>query len=771
MNGAKRAHGVWERARSAEPNHQYLATKGIRAHGLRQIGPRLLVPVRDAEGDLHGLQRIEEDGEKRFTADTAKAGNFHTIGEWPTERVYIVEGYATGATVHEVTGEPVAVAFDAGNLCAVAEALRAKFPDLDIIIAGDNDHTTEGNPGLTAALNAARSVTGLVAVPELAGDEGTDWNDLASLRGSDAVTEGLQRADAPDALERRIGAATVKEALARVQETEAPEDLRPAYAIAAKLRPDSTEEDHAVERIYQAVKDLGIRKSTIRAEVGRARTHALAQTRRASTSHERREEVPAEIRKEIPAEIREAADALLRSPDILSEMVAATNRLGHQGEVVNRRMAFLAGVAGHTAGSHEDAIHLVVKGARAGGKNELLRHVLDLLPEARVRFLTGVSQQALVYSGGKIEGVLVFQEAEGEEHGEYQIRQAMSEGWLERLTVIDGASRTVRTYVCGSVFTTTTEVALHDENQTRVFDLHIDETRELTRRVIDAVARKFVGEGIPDAERERLLTVWRTALGDLQPVGVVIPYMTEIAERFPNTQLRARRDISRTGNLIRASAVLHQRSRERDDEGRLVASLDDYRMVYPLIQAVLGPSMSGLTEKAKQIAALHTELGGGEKWLDRAELQKKAQTDSVASEKTVRKWATQFVETGLREARKHEGKIQHRALRDVQLEAISLPSPDDLVEGGNSGSTRRKANGEAASAPPGTLGRGEGGIVATVADADGPPPPHTSTTSSPKDPATAKESPGTPLITRHNQDYQAGDLFSAEEPEEEVWRP
>ena len=113
----------------------------------------------------------------------------------------------------------------------------------------------------------------------------------------------------------------------------------------------------------------------------------------------------------------------------------------------------------------------MVKGESSSGKNALLRNVLKLLPEDRVKFLTGVSQQALIYREGDIEGVLVFQEAEGEEAGDYQIRQAMSEGHLERWTVVDGESKSVRSYMRGSVFTTTTAVALHAENQTRVFDV------------------------------------------------------------------------------------------------------------------------------------------------------------------------------------------------------------------------------------------------------------------------------------------------------------
>ena len=77
----------------------------------------------------------------------------------------IAEGYATAASIYESTGYAVAVAFDAGNLEPVAVTLRRKFPKTKIVICADNDIGTPRNPGLTRALEAARAVDGLVALP------------------------------------------------------------------------------------------------------------------------------------------------------------------------------------------------------------------------------------------------------------------------------------------------------------------------------------------------------------------------------------------------------------------------------------------------------------------------------------------------------------------------------------------------------------------------------------------------------------------------------
>ena len=85
----------------------------------------------------------------------------------------VCEGFATGASVHEVTGHAVAVAFNAGNLKPVAEAMRGLHTTLDIVIVADNDVRPDGgeNTGIVKAMEAAAAVGAKLAVP--ANDVGT----------------------------------------------------------------------------------------------------------------------------------------------------------------------------------------------------------------------------------------------------------------------------------------------------------------------------------------------------------------------------------------------------------------------------------------------------------------------------------------------------------------------------------------------------------------------------------------------------------------------
>lgn len=182
----------WAAATPADYSHPYLQCKNVRGHALRREGALLLMPVRDTAGNLHSLQEIHRDGFKHFLTGGRKKGCYHAIGR--LGRVLVIcEGYATGATIHEQTGYAVAVAFDAGNLKSVALALRAKYPDIIIVIAADDDWKVEGNPGLTKAREAAAAVGGLLAVPDFTGlprgFKDTDWNDWARLRREAAALE------------------------------------------------------------------------------------------------------------------------------------------------------------------------------------------------------------------------------------------------------------------------------------------------------------------------------------------------------------------------------------------------------------------------------------------------------------------------------------------------------------------------------------------------------------------------------------------------------
>ncbi len=184
----------------ASDEHPYLVAKGVKAYGIKVDGAgRLVIPITGIDGQVQTYQTIRPDTfDKRYLKGGKKEGGFFEI-RGNRRIVFVCEGYATGATIHEATGATVILAFDCNSLMAIAKVAREMYPAARIIIGADNDHATDGNPGITKARLAARSINGEIVYPEFAPQDipedspkrVTDFNDLARVRGMDEVVHQL----------------------------------------------------------------------------------------------------------------------------------------------------------------------------------------------------------------------------------------------------------------------------------------------------------------------------------------------------------------------------------------------------------------------------------------------------------------------------------------------------------------------------------------------------------------------------------------------------
>lgn len=141
---AVKAESIYSDAAPAKEDHPYLQTKKVGADRfLAQSGDRLVLPLLDRDFNVVSLQYISPDGRKQFLKGGRTSGCFCPIGmpDDYTGPVFMAEGYATAMSVHEATGRPCIVAFNAGNLPKVAEALKDTW---DITVVADNDESKTG---------------------------------------------------------------------------------------------------------------------------------------------------------------------------------------------------------------------------------------------------------------------------------------------------------------------------------------------------------------------------------------------------------------------------------------------------------------------------------------------------------------------------------------------------------------------------------------------------------------------------------------------------
>jgi len=173
--------------------HAYLKTKRVQSHGLRVAkNGCLVVPVMGESGVLQSLQFIGADGTKKFLSGGQTRGGFFRI-DGDQKRIAIVEGYATGASVHNATGFSVFVAFNCHNLEPVAKIAQGLHPSSLLVVCADNDQWTDGNPGLTYGRKAAESIQAKITFPLFkdTSTKPTDFNDLAILHGLKAVGQQI----------------------------------------------------------------------------------------------------------------------------------------------------------------------------------------------------------------------------------------------------------------------------------------------------------------------------------------------------------------------------------------------------------------------------------------------------------------------------------------------------------------------------------------------------------------------------------------------------
>lgn len=176
---------IWASAQAASPEHPYLQRKGIGVHGARVTGDgRLVVPLYGQDGGLSSLQYIAHDGSKLYHPGGQTGGKFWMLGTMDEPgTLYVAEGFATAATIHETTGRPCVVSYGASNLVPVTGALREMYgATQDIVIVADNDASGVGQ---RYAEQASAKYGARVVIPPIEGMDANDYaragHDLASL--------------------------------------------------------------------------------------------------------------------------------------------------------------------------------------------------------------------------------------------------------------------------------------------------------------------------------------------------------------------------------------------------------------------------------------------------------------------------------------------------------------------------------------------------------------------------------------------------------------
>jgi Domain of unknown function (DUF3854) len=303
---------------------------------------------------------------------------------------------------------------------------------------------------------------------------------------------------------------------------------------------------------------------------------------------------------------------LARKSQILNAFRSAVRRRGVAGEETTACTLYLI----LTSRVLDKQASAAVKGPSGSGKSYTTEQVVLFFPPEAVLEMTAMSEHALVYMEEDFahrtlvlyEAIALREGQEDDDHTGYFIRSLLSEGRIRYPVVMrddDGGFTTKWVVKDGptNLIVTTTKTQVHAENETRLLSFTTDDSQEQTARIMGLLAN--------EVDDDLDLSEWRQLQAWLQSANhtVTIPYASQLARLVPPVAVRLRRDFGALLVLIRAHAVLHQLSRDTNDNGCIVATVDDYRAVRELVANVLSEGVgSTVSETVRETVKAVEEL-------------------------------------------------------------------------------------------------------------------------------------------------------------------
>ncbi|MFN3129456.1 MarR family transcriptional regulator [Roseibium sp.] len=269
-------------------------------------------------------------------------------------------------------------------------------------------------------------------------------------------------------------------------------------------------------------------------------------------------------------------------------------------------------------------------------------------------------------------------------NGNAFLRQLLSEGQIRYVTTQstnDGLKGvTIEVEGPTGLIMTTTAGRIHPEDESRMISVSVSESPDQIRAALIAQA---VGSQTPVEEIDLqpwhdLYDVYRSG-----PKEVTIPYAGKIAEALPTSHDRIKRDFPQVLNLIQAHTVLHSCTRERTKDGAVIATREDYEVVYGLVNAALSEGLEvTVPESVRQVVEAVKEIGKMSRTsttVSQAEIVRHLRRDRAVISRNVNR----AVELGyLKDDTPGQGRTSSLRIGEVELPSNKvLPSPEELFAG------------------------------------------------------------------------------------------
>lgn len=307
-------------------------------------------------------------------------------------------------------------------------------------------------------------------------------------------------------------------------------------------------------------------------------------------------------------EVRQEAERLLEDPQLIDRIGADIESAGVAGEDDLRLTLYLVG----TSRLLPRPLAAIVQGQSSSGKSYTVERVASLFPPESVVLATQMTPQALFHARPGslshrwvVAGERSRLENDDKAEATRALREMLSAGRLTKMMPckVDGEIQTVTIDQPGPIafVESTTSARVFEEDANRCIMLSTDERRSQTKTIMRRLALHASGKLTSDGPR---VVARHHALQRLiERRAVVIPFaerLAELLEVFAD-RVECRRAYPMVLALVQASALLHQRQRKTDQDGRLIAEPADYAVAARLLSGPLARTIGeSLSDPARR---------------------------------------------------------------------------------------------------------------------------------------------------------------------------
>jgi hypothetical protein len=263
-------------------------------------------------------------------------------------------------------------------------------------------------------------------------------------------------------------------------------------------------------------------------------------------------------------------------------------------------------------------VHLLIHGPASAGKSYTIKIIILLLPPEAYHVIDAGSPRVIIYDPASLQNrALIFGEADSIPSGEDNpaasaIRNLTQDGELHYEVVTKDAAgigyivHEVRKPGPTVLITTATRKLGH-QLMTRLFVLDVADDAKQVKAALATQARL---ETTGVSKVDPALIAYQSLLQAQAPWDVTVPFAEALAREISRATDAPRilRDFQRVLSLIKSVAVLRHQHRQRDDQGRLVAEIEDYRTVYELVADMYAATTTGASAAVREVVKIVQEI-------------------------------------------------------------------------------------------------------------------------------------------------------------------